>query len=173
MSIYILLHINNVSVTDGPHHGCQRLSAREVAVPLGRHRLPPEVVLRQGQFKKIKGSASPGFDEIAAPFTKCAVVLLPTLNRQGTEGVSVLEPFFLKSFSSRFMTSRSFLLAGSMEKLSANFEKGPLHNTNSYCMLAIRGTVYRMYANVAHGLFTDLCQEANKTPYFVIPGYSM
>eukprot|EP00983_Pelagomonas_calceolata_P009510 307511-Pelagomonas_calceolata.AAC.1 len=77
-----------------PHHGCQGLSARETAVQLGCNHPPPEVLLRQGaradwipepdsvpapsldtmhslvaeQIKKMNGSASPGFDEIAAPF---------------------------------------------------------------------------------------------------------
>eukprot|EP00983_Pelagomonas_calceolata_P123099 1160971-Pelagomonas_calceolata.AAC.2 len=74
-----------------PHHGCQGLSARDAAAPLGENPPPPEVFLRQDaradwipepdvvsatsldtvrslvadQIKKMNGSASPGFVETA------------------------------------------------------------------------------------------------------------
>eukprot|EP00983_Pelagomonas_calceolata_P118979 1160557-Pelagomonas_calceolata.AAC.2 len=95
-----------------------------IPVPLGCSHPPPEVLLRQGahanwipepdsvsapsldtmrslvaeQIKKMNGSVSSGFDEVAAPFIKGAVVLQPKLNERGTVSVNVLEPFLAKLF---------------------------------------------------------------------------
>jgi exonuclease III len=171
------------------HHGRQGLSAREVAVPLGRNHPPPEVLFRQGacadwipepdsvpvpsldsmrslvadQIKKMNGSASPGFDEIAAPFIKGAVVLRPKPNGRGTECVNVLEPFVAKLF--KLLHDKARIPAcWKHAKLSPVYKKGPHLNPNSYRMLAVSGTMYRMYANVIRALLTAWCQETNKIP---------
>eukprot|EP00983_Pelagomonas_calceolata_P078044 1154115-Pelagomonas_calceolata.AAC.2 len=90
----------------------------------------------------MNGCASPGFDEIAAPFIKGAVVLRPKLNVRDKAHI----PACWKH-----------------AKLILLYQREPLLNPNSYCMLAVSGTRYRMYANVARALLTDWCQEANKT----------
>mmetsp|Transcript_26797 Transcript_26797/g.72348 ORF Transcript_26797/g.72348 Transcript_26797/m.72348 type:complete len:767 (-) Transcript_26797:740-3040(-) len=172
-----------------PLHGRQGLSAREIAVPLGRNHPPPEVLLRQGarvdwipepdsvstpsldtmrslvadQIKKMNGSAPSGFDVITAPFIKGAVVLRPKLNGRGTESVNVLEPFVAKLF--KLLHDKARIPAcWKYAKLSPLYKKGPLLNPNSYRMLAVSGTMYRMYANVVRASLTDWCQEANKIP---------
>eukprot|EP00983_Pelagomonas_calceolata_P011082 357534-Pelagomonas_calceolata.AAC.1 len=61
----------------------------------------------------MNGSASSGFDVIAASFIKGTVVLRPKLNGRGTENVNVLEPFVAKSSCS--MTRHASLLVGSMQ----------------------------------------------------------
>eukprot|EP00983_Pelagomonas_calceolata_P061438 1146839-Pelagomonas_calceolata.AAC.1 len=167
------------------HHGHQGLSAKEIAVPLGRNLLPPGVLLRQGtsvdwttepdsvsalsldtmrslvadQIKKMNGSASPGFDEIAAPFIQGADILWPKLN--GTESVSVLEPFVAKILTLLHGKAR-IPACWKHAKLSPLYKKGPLLDPNSNCMLAISCLACRMYINVVRALLTDWCQEANK-----------
>jgi len=158
-------------------------------VPLGRNHPPPEVLLRQGarvdwipepdsvstpsldtmrslvadQIKKMNGSAPSGFDVITAPFIKGAVVLRPKLNGRGTESVNVLEPFVAKLF--KLLHDKARIPAcWKYAKLSPLYKKGPLLNPNSYRMLAVSGTMYRMYANVVRASLTDWCQEANKIP---------
>ena len=94
-----------------------------MAVPLGRGR-DVEALLRQGaqnqwmpvpvtqqlrplsvvqmlvaeQIKKMNGRASPGFDCVAAPFIKHAVVIRPRTEGRGTERVNVLVPYFGRLF---------------------------------------------------------------------------
>jgi hypothetical protein len=94
-----------------------------MAVPLGRGR-DVEAFLKQGaqnqwmpvpdvavtpsesvmqmlvaeQIKKMNGRASPGFDCVAAPFIKHAVVIRPRAEGRGTERVNVLVPYFGRLF---------------------------------------------------------------------------
>ena len=93
------------------------LSARDMAVPLGRNHHPPEVLLQQGaqndwmpapdtidppssdtmlalaeQIGKMNGHASPGYDCVAASFIKNAVVVRPKPDGRGSERVNVLAP---------------------------------------------------------------------------------
>jgi hypothetical protein len=49
-------------------------------------------------------------------------------------------------------------------KLTPLYKKGPLLDPNSYRMLAVRGTMYRMYADVVHSMVTDWCMAGNKIP---------
>eukprot|EP00983_Pelagomonas_calceolata_P017304 543127-Pelagomonas_calceolata.AAC.1 len=63
----------------------------------------------------MNGSASSGFDVIAAPFIKGAVVLRPKINGQEVQRVSMfLSPLWL-SFSSCSMTRHASLLVESMQ----------------------------------------------------------
>jgi len=49
-------------------------------------------------------------------------------------------------------------------KLSPLYKKGPLLDPNNYRMLAVSGTVYRMYANVIHSLLTEWCVATGQIP---------
>eukprot|EP00983_Pelagomonas_calceolata_P112661 1159903-Pelagomonas_calceolata.AAC.6 len=99
----------------------------------------------------------------AAHFIKGAVVLRPKLHWRGTESVIILEPFVAKLF--KLLHDKARIPAcWKHAKLSPLQRKGPLLDPNSYRMLAVSGTMCRMYANVVRALLTDWCQEANKIP---------
>jgi len=69
----------------------QWMPAPEVAVT------PSESVMQMlvaEQIKKMNGHASPGFDCVAAPFIKHAVVIRPRADGRGTERANVLVPYF-------------------------------------------------------------------------------
>jgi hypothetical protein len=99
--------------------GSVEVSVKDMAVPLGRGR-DVEALLRQSaqnhwmpvpvaavtpsesvmqmlvaeQIKKMNGRASPGFDCVAAPFIKHAVVIRARTEGHGTERVNVSVPYF-------------------------------------------------------------------------------
>ena len=108
------------------------MSARDMAVPLGRRR-DVEVLLRQGeqndwmpepdvvpvpseaamqglvaeQIKKMNGGASPGFDCVAPLFIKYAIVVHSWANGRGTERENVLVPC-VGSFLCCYMTRPAY-----------------------------------------------------------------
>eukprot|EP00983_Pelagomonas_calceolata_P056850 1144810-Pelagomonas_calceolata.AAC.2 len=92
-----------------------------------------------------------------------AVGFRPKLYGRGTQSVNVLEPFVAKLFKMLHDEAHILLSCWKHAKLHSLYRKGPLLNPSSYCMLAVSGTMYRMYANVVRALLTDWCQEANKT----------
>eukprot|EP00983_Pelagomonas_calceolata_P056245 1144501-Pelagomonas_calceolata.AAC.2 len=79
------------------------------------------------------------------------------------ESVNVLVPLVAKNFK---------LLHGKVripacwkhEKFSPLYKEGLLLNPDSCRVLAVSGTMYRMYANVVRALLTEWFQEANKIP---------
>ena len=164
------------------------LSARDMAVPLGRGRdvgallrqrtqnnwMPePDAVdapseeemqgLVAEQIGKMNGRASPGFDCVAAPFIKYATVVRPRVNGRGTERVNVLVPYISRLFK-LFYDKARIPECWKKAKLTPLYKKGPLLDPNSYRMLAVSGTMYRLYANVIRSLVTEWCVAANKIP---------
>ena len=164
------------------------VSARDMAVPLGRGRdveallrqraqsqwmpvpdaavMPSESVMQMRvaeQIKKMNGRASPGFDCVAAPFIRHAVVTRPRIEGRGTERVNVLVPYFCRLF--KLLHDKAYIPAcWKHAKLTPLYKKGPLLDPNSYRMLAVSGTMYRMYANVVRSMVTDWCMTRNKIP---------
>ncbi len=49
-------------------------------------------------------------------------------------------------------------------KIIPLYKKGPMLDPNSYCMLAVSGTMYRLYANVICYLLTTWCISKSKIP---------
>jgi hypothetical protein len=49
-------------------------------------------------------------------------------------------------------------------ELSPLYKKGPLLDPNNYRMLAVSGTMYRMYANVIRSLLTEWCGATGQIP---------
>ena len=45
-------------------------------------------------------------------------------------------------------------------------EKGPVINPSNYRMIAVSGTLYRLYANVLRSIIQDWCVQHNKIPDF-------
>jgi len=165
-----------------------RVDARDMAVPLGRKHAPPEVLLSQGaecawvpepdvvnmpdlatvhmllaeQIKKMNVRASSGFDLVSAPFIKQAVILHPVENGRSVR-VNVLLPYLAELF--KLMMDKACVPAcWKQAKLSPLYKKGPLLNPNSYRMLAVSGTMYRLYANVVRCVVTNWCADKNKIP---------
>eukprot|EP00983_Pelagomonas_calceolata_P075805 1153161-Pelagomonas_calceolata.AAC.1 len=105
------------------------------------------------QIGKINGHTFPGFDCVAAPIIKYPAVVRPWVNGQGTERVNVLVPCIarlLKLFYDKACIPGCWKKA----KLTPLYRKGPLIETNSYRMLAVSGTMYRIYADVISSLVT-------------------
>jgi len=99
------------------------------------------------QIGKMNGRASPGFDCVAASLIKNAVVVRPKSDGRGSERVNVLAPYIAQLFN--LLYDKACIPAcWKQAKLSPLYKKGPLLDPNNYRMLAVSGTMYRMYANV-------------------------
>jgi hypothetical protein len=115
------------------------------------------------QIGKMNGRASPGFDCVAAPFIKYATVVRPRVIGRGTERVNVLVPYIARLFKLLYDKAR-IPECWKQAKLTPLYKKGPLLEPNSYRMLAVSGTMYRLYANVIRSVVTDWCVASNKIP---------
>eukprot|EP00983_Pelagomonas_calceolata_P023467 739235-Pelagomonas_calceolata.AAC.1 len=98
------------------------------------------------QIGKMNGRASPGFDCVAAPLIKYAAVVRPRFNGWGTERVNVLVPCIAGLFK-LFYDKARIPDFWKKAKLTPLYKKGSLIKPNSYRMLAVSGTMYRLYAN--------------------------
>jgi len=93
---------------------------------------------------------------VAAPFIKHAVVIRPRTEGRGTERVNVLVPYFGRLV--KLLHDKACIPAcWKHAKLTPLYKKGPLLDPNSYRMLAVSGTMYRVYANVVRSMVTDWC----------------
>lgn len=170
--------------TQGQPPPRQRVPASDMAVPLGRGHPPPATLLRQGaargwvpepdefsvpplypivqhQVQKMNARASPGFDFIAAPFIKHAVVTQPMGGR--AVQTNVLLPYLVRLFGLMFEKAQ-IPAAWKVAKLSPLYKRGPLLSPDSYRMLAVSGTMYRLYANVVRDLVTRWCEASHSIP---------
>eukprot|EP00983_Pelagomonas_calceolata_P039299 1137137-Pelagomonas_calceolata.AAC.1 len=96
------------------------------------------------QIGKMNGRASPGFDCVAAPFIKYAAVVCPWVNGRGIERVNVLVPCIARLFK-LFYDKARIPECWKKAKLTPLYKKVPLLEPNSYRMLAVSGTMYRLY----------------------------
>jgi hypothetical protein len=121
---------------------------------------------------KMNGRASPGFDCVAASFIKNAVVVRPKPDGRGSERVNVLAPYFAQLFN--LLYDKACIPAcWKQVKLSPLYKKVPLLDPNNYRMLAVSGTMYRMYANVIRSLLIEWCVATGQIPatqYGFYPG---
>ena len=164
-----------------------RPSARDMAVPLGRRNLPPEVLLRRGvqsgwapepdefeipdvsvlegmlgsEFQKLSAGASSGFDAIPIPFLKHAC--LPVQCGNKTKQVNVLVPLMARLFKV-LLTESKVPACWKVAKLSPIHKKGEVLKPGNYRMIAVSGVMYRIYANVLKNLVTDWCVKKGKIP---------
>jgi len=127
------------------------------------------------QIVKMNGRASPGIDCKAASFIKNAIVVWPKPNGRGSERVNVLAPYIAQLFN--LLYEKACISAcWKQAKLSPLYKMGPLVRllaTNNYRMLAVSGTMYRMYANVVRLLLTEWCAATGQIPdtqYGFYPG---
>jgi len=168
--------------------GRSDISARDTAVPLGRKHPPPEVLLRQGEqsgwvqqpdyfnvpsvhglfeivisrLKRMNAGASPGLECIGPAFLKHACV--PSVNSEGKPvKENVLAPLLSKLF--KLWIDKSCIPADwKIAKLSPIHKKGPVLDPANYRMIAVNGTMYRLYTNVMSDLVTAWCKDRKKIP---------
>ena len=109
---------------------------------------------------------------MAASFIKNAVVVRPKPDGRGSERVNVLAPYIAQLFN--LLYDKACIHAcWKQAKLSPLYKKGPLLDPKNYRMLAVSGTMYRMYANVNRLLLTEWCVATGQIPdtqYGVYPG---
>jgi len=82
---------------------------------------------------------------------------------QRPERIHVLLPYLTQLFG--LMVKKAQIPAcWKQAKLSPLYKKGPLLQPDSYRMLAVSGTMYRLYANVVRALVTKWCMARGKIP---------
>ena len=109
---------------------------------------------------------------IAAPFIKYAVKLIPRESGRGTEHFNVLVPLLAQLFR-LFMRKACIPDGWKVAKITPLYKKGQLLDPGNYRMLAVSGTLYRLYANVLRKVVTDWCKAEHKIPdaqFGFIPG---
>ena len=161
---------------------------RDLAVPIGRGRdvaallrqqregvsaVQPDAVeapdldafqgLVLSEISKMNAKASPGFDVVTAPFIKHAVVIRPCLNGRGVVRHHCLSSFIAQLFQLMYESAR-IPDDWKKAKLAPLYKKGAYLDPNNYRMLAVSGTMYRVYTNVLRALVTDWCMRAGKIP---------
>ena len=128
----------------------------------------PDLTTFQGlvakAISKMNAKASPGFDVVPAAFIKYAVVQRPRLNGRGYDRMHVLLPFIAQLFKMMYESAR---IADDWKKakLAPLYKKGAYLDPNNHRMLAVSGTMYRVYTNVLCALVNDWCMRAR----FLIP----
>ena len=96
----------------------------------------------------------------------------PKPDGRGSERVNVLAPYIAQLFNLLY-DKACIPTCWKQAKLSPLYKKGPLLDPNNYRMLAVSGTMYRMYANVIRSLLTEWCVATGQIPdtqYGFYPG---
>ncbi len=119
--------------------------------------------------KRLKGCFFSVLDMVVAPFLKYTVRYEPRSRVVVLMGcLPPLAQLFLLSFeSARVHADWKFA------KMIPQCKKGPMLDPNSYRMLAVSGTIYRLYANVIRSMLTSWCISISKisdTQFGFYPG---
>eukprot|EP00983_Pelagomonas_calceolata_P092876 1157716-Pelagomonas_calceolata.AAC.13 len=142
------------------------LSARNKAVPLSRNH-NTEALLRHGE----QNDWLPVPDEVAA-LTLAAMQKLVAEQIRKMNGrlwalivwlLLLSKPFIGRLFKSLY-DKACIPDCWKHAKVTPLYKKGTLLDPNSHRMLAVSGTMYRMYANVIHSLGTAWCTASKKIP---------
>ncbi len=78
---------------------------------------------------------------------------MPRAEGRGFDAVHILLPLLAQLFLLSFDSAR-VPADWKVAKMTSLYNKGPMLDPNSYCMLAISGTMYRLYAQVICPLLT-------------------
>ncbi len=116
--------------------------------------------------KHLKGSSSSGMDMVATPFLKYAIRFVHRAEGCGSHAEHVLLPLLAQLFLLSF-ESAQVPADWKVAKITPLYKKGPVLDPNSYRMLAVSGTMYRLYANVIRSLLTTWCISKSKIPHTV------
>jgi hypothetical protein len=110
---------------------------------------------------------SPGFDTITPTFINYATKRVPRHNCRGQENVNVIAPHIAALFNvlmTQARSSRSWKEA----RLSPMHKKGPVTNPGNCRIIAVSGTLYRLYANVLRSIVQDWLWPAQQDPRFPV-----
>ena len=80
----------------------------------------------------------------------------PKPDGRGCERINVLAPYIAQLFKLLYVKA-CIPVCWKQAKLSPLYKKGPLLDPNNYRLLAVGGTMYRLYANVVRSLLTEWC----------------
>ena len=104
----------------------------------------------------MTASSSPGFEDFPAPFLKYAY--------PGDEkDKNVIVPYPANLFHVA-LSEKRIPACWEKAKISPLYKKGSKLDPNNYRMLAVSGTLYRLYANILRELVTKWCVENRKVP---------
>jgi len=112
---------------------------------------------------RINIRASPGFDIISALFIKHAVKVVRVEGSNKPQHVNMLAPYFTRLFA-MMMELASIPAYKKEARLRPLYKKGLVLDPGNYRMLAVSGTLYRLYANVLRDLVTSWCEAKKKIP---------
>eukprot|EP00983_Pelagomonas_calceolata_P031418 985548-Pelagomonas_calceolata.AAC.1 len=107
--------------------------------------------------RKLNARTFPGFDAVAGPFIKCAEKRVPAVNGRGTERMIVLAPYIAR-LSAAMMARAEIPACWKVAKITPLYKKNSVLDLGNYCMLAVSGTLYRLYANVLREVVTGWCK---------------
>ncbi len=99
---------------------------------------------------------------MATPFLKYSVRYMPRAEN-GFDAVHVLLPLLAQLFLLSFESAR-VPADWKIAKITLLYKKGPMLDPNSYRMLAVSGTMYRLYANVILSPLTTWCISKSNIP---------
>ena len=121
--------------------------------------------LVSSHISNMKFASSPGFDTINPSFIKCATKRVPRHNGRGQETVNVTAPHIAALFN-MLMTQARVPRVCTEAKHTPIHKKRPVTNPGNYIMIAVSGTMYRLYANVLRFIIQEWCGQHNKVPDF-------
>eukprot|EP00983_Pelagomonas_calceolata_P118224 1160485-Pelagomonas_calceolata.AAC.4 len=108
-----------------------------------------------------------GFDTITPTFKmkfiKGAFEQLPKQHGMGWENVNVLAPHIAAMFK-LFIMKAHIPRSWKEAKLTPNYKKGPVTDPGNDRLIAVSGTLYRLYANLLRSMTQDWCSQHNKIP---------
>eukprot|EP00983_Pelagomonas_calceolata_P030278 950041-Pelagomonas_calceolata.AAC.1 len=112
--------------------------------------------------RKLNARASPGLDAIAAPFINYAEKRVSAVSGRGTDK-NVLAPYIARLFAA-MMEKADIPACWKVARITALYKEGSVLDPGKYCMLAVSGTLHKLYANILREVVTGWCQKENKIP---------
>ena len=182
---YLRNHFHSQNYDECAENTRTRGLGREGAVPLGRGRMAQSRGMRDSNasgmpdfeqyypivlkyINKMNGSSSPGFQKFSAVFLKRAVLEL-----EG-DRVNILAPLLAKLMY-LILETKQIPPDWKVAKMTPIYKKGPKVDPGNYRMIAVSGTLYRLFANTLKDLLMDWCHRVNAIPdtqYGFYPGRS-
>eukprot|EP00983_Pelagomonas_calceolata_P102964 1158866-Pelagomonas_calceolata.AAC.11 len=168
MVVWVGYSVGEHGCASGRDHNTEallRYGEQNVWLPAPDEVTAPKRAAMQGlvaeQIGKTNEHASLGFGCVAAPFIKYATVLCPRMSGWGTERVNLLKPFIGQLF--KLLYDKACIPdLWKHAKLTPLYKMGLLLDPISYRMLAVCGTMNRIYANVVRSLVTAWCTASKK-----------
>jgi len=169
---------NPATSTDTTNRSNKRcLDGRALAIPLGRGRQHQRGVYEDKKtpdtfslpscsnihtiltkyLSKMNTSSSSGFESFTLPFVKHATI------KEGKESVNVVTPLITQLFHLA-LNKKCVPIEWKITRITPIHKKGIKLDPNNYRMIAVSGTLYRLYANVLRDFMTKWAEEKKKIP---------